>query len=166
MRNPFTFEAESFDLRTHGEREWEAPSEGGSAVTLTCRPPVVLSGFGSEGYALRFAHHTQLLALPLPAPVLVVRGHTDNQGSAVDNRGLSLSRAFEVVQWLTLRNGSQPIAGDLIVQGFGSASPVASNANEAGRSRNRRVEILWCEAPPPPPIVAGVVTVRPGKRTA
>jgi OmpA-OmpF porin, OOP family len=97
---------------------------------------------------------------------MVIRGFTDNQADAVSNRGLSLSRAIEVQQWLTLRNGGRPIARQVIIEAFGAATPVAPNTTDAGRSRNRRVEILLCQAPPPPPappLVASVLRIQMGK---
>lgn len=71
---------------------------------------------------------------------LVVAGHTDNQGSAAYNLELSKKRADAVVAALT---GGYAVAADrLLAQGMGSAAPVASNADEAGRAKNRRVELV------------------------
>src|SRR5215469_434073 len=146
-------------------RRPSGPAQRGAAQ-LRCRPPVVLDGFKTGEYTLRRVHYRALLALPLPLParVVVIRGHTDNQGDALSNRGLSLSRAFEVLQWLTLGNGGNPIAPRIIVEGFGPVQPVASNATENGRSRNRRVEIFLCQAPPPPPVFANVIRIQSGRR--
>ena len=149
------------------EIEGEAPQgqpQGGDA--LTCRPPIVLNGFRSEEYTLRPQHYVRLLAVPLGTPIILIRGHSDNQGSAVTNAGISLSRAFEVLQWLTDRNGSSPIAGRVIIEGVGGAIPAASNATEAGRSTNRRVEIFLCDAPPPPPLIANATRIEMNTRVA
>jgi outer membrane protein OmpA-like peptidoglycan-associated protein len=71
---------------------------------------------------------------------LQVVGHTDNQGDAAHNDDLSLHRAEAVVVALTAQYG---IAADrLVAQGKGSSVPVASNGNEEGRARNRRVELV------------------------
>lgn len=71
---------------------------------------------------------------------LVVAGHTDNQGGVSYNMELSRKRADAVVAALT---GGYGIAADrLVAQGMGSAAPVASNADEAGRAKNRRVELV------------------------
>lgn len=71
---------------------------------------------------------------------LVVAGHTDNQGGAAYNLDLSKKRADAVVAALSADYG---IAADrLLAQGMGSAAPVASNDSEAGRARNRRVELV------------------------
>lgn len=71
---------------------------------------------------------------------LVVAGHTDNQGGVAYNMELSRKRADAVVAALA---GGYGIAADrLIAQGMGSAAPVASNADDAGRAKNRRVELV------------------------
>lgn len=65
-------------------------------------------------------------------------GHTDSVGSADANRALSQRRARAVADWLIARG----IAGErLEVSGSGESRPVASNATEEGRARNRRVEM-------------------------
>ena len=74
-----------------------------------------------------------------PAWRLGVEGHTDNTGSADHNRTLSEARAGSVVAALTAAG----IAGDrLEARGFGPDRPVADNASEDGRARNRRVELV------------------------
>lgn len=72
-----------------------------------------------------------------PTLEIEIRGHTDNQGPAAYNLELSDRRAEAVVQWLI---GQGVDARRLSSQGFGAAHPIATNATDAGRSRNRRVE--------------------------
>lgn len=67
-----------------------------------------------------------------------VSGHTDSQGSTEFNQRLSQDRAYSVSNVL-VQNGVQ--GGRLIPAGFGETRPVASNATNAGRAQNRRVEI-------------------------
>jgi outer membrane protein OmpA-like peptidoglycan-associated protein len=69
---------------------------------------------------------------------LKVEGHTDNVGAPEDNRKLSQARAEAVVAWLTQR-GIKP--DSLTASGFGDTKPVADNASEEGRAKNRRVEL-------------------------
>lgn len=69
-----------------------------------------------------------------------VVGHTDNQGSLDTNLALSQSRAQAVVE--ALRDSYSIDVARLVAKGVASFSPVASNAQEAGRSRNRRVELV------------------------
>lgn len=69
-----------------------------------------------------------------------VVGHTDNVGTEAANLRLSKLRAGAVVSYL--RNCAGGLAGvELYVEGRGDQQPVASNDNEAGRARNRRVEV-------------------------
>jgi OmpA-OmpF porin, OOP family len=75
-----------------------------------------------------------------PALSLRVVGHTDNQGKSDYNLGLSRRRAASVVAELTGKYGIA--AGRLDSFGCGLYSPVASNAAEAGRAKNRRVELV------------------------
>jgi outer membrane protein OmpA-like peptidoglycan-associated protein len=70
---------------------------------------------------------------------LLVEGHTDSQGSADKNMGLSQDRAEAVRSYLI----SQGIPSDKIrAQGLGSSRPVADNSTAEGRANNRRVEIV------------------------
>lgn len=84
----------------------------------------------------------QIAALLRSQPGLraLVVGHTDASGGPQYNRELSLRRARAVVAALVSEHG---IAGDrLLAEGVGMAAPVASNADEAGRALNRRVELV------------------------
>ena len=67
-------------------------------------------------------------------------GHTDNQGALDANVALSQKRAEAVVA--ALAKDYKIDAKRMIARGVASVSPVASNANEAGRARNRRVELV------------------------
>ena len=67
-----------------------------------------------------------------------IYGHTDSDGSAQFNMQLSQNRAQSVATYLRGRG----IRGDrFLVQGLGESQPIASNATEAGKAQNRRVEI-------------------------
>mgnify|MGYP003637128736 FL=1 len=67
-------------------------------------------------------------------------GHTDNTGSLEGNIALSVSRAEAVRQRLISQYG---IAGArLEARGMGYLAPVTTNATEAGREANRRVEAV------------------------
>jgi outer membrane protein OmpA-like peptidoglycan-associated protein len=67
-------------------------------------------------------------------------GHTDAQGSDAYNRTLSQRRADAVKTWLVSRHGVD--GAKVTTRGEGEARPVADNASEEGRQRNRRVEAL------------------------
>lgn len=68
-----------------------------------------------------------------------VIGHTDILGNWDVNLNVSHDRAYSVYQFL-LKN--KIARNRIIYYGKGSADPIASNDNEIGRSKNRRVEIM------------------------
>jgi outer membrane protein OmpA-like peptidoglycan-associated protein len=68
-----------------------------------------------------------------------VAGHTDSMGSDAYNMRLSRQRAEAVRNFLISRG----VAADrLTAKGYGEAQPVADNATEEGRFKNRRVELV------------------------
>ena len=74
-----------------------------------------------------------------PGTVVRIIGHTDSTGSDAVNDPLSVNRASSVRNYLTDRG----VATDRVaIDGRGSREPIADNASEAGRARNRRVEIF------------------------
>ncbi|MCX6624012.1 MAG: OmpA family protein, partial [Acidobacteria bacterium] len=74
-----------------------------------------------------------------PALKAWVVGHSDNVGLAETNMTLSGARAAAVVKALIERGIA---AGRLAPHGAGPYAPVASNATDEGRARNRRVELV------------------------
>ena len=73
---------------------------------------------------------------------VTITGHTDNVGNPSSNLVLSNKRAEAVKQYLIGRNIS---AARLSTTGKGDADPIASNDNEEGRTRNRRIEFTLAE---------------------
>jgi outer membrane protein OmpA-like peptidoglycan-associated protein len=73
-----------------------------------------------------------------PAYRLLVSGHTDNVGNAAANVKLSKSRADAIKIYLV---GKGVATDKVITEGFGAKKPIASNTTEAGRQKNRRVEM-------------------------
>lgn len=71
-----------------------------------------------------------------------IEGFTDNRGNAAYNVQLSADRAAAVLNWLA-KNGVDK--SRMVSKGFGADKPIASNDDEAGRQRNRRVEIRVLE---------------------
>lgn len=69
-----------------------------------------------------------------------VTGHTDNKGMLDYNLSLSDRRAKAVVARLTSRYGIS--AERLQARGLGQLAPLTSNDSEAGRAKNRRVEMV------------------------
>jgi len=73
-----------------------------------------------------------------PATLIRVEGHTDSVGSSEYNMNLSKRRA-DAVKTLLVQRGVA--ASRIEVVGYGKTMPVATNGTEAGRQKNRRVEI-------------------------
>ena len=72
-----------------------------------------------------------------PALAIRITGHTDNVGSDQANQILSEGRANAVRDELIKRG----VASDRIeAEGKGESEPIADNATEEGRAKNRRVE--------------------------
>jgi chemotaxis protein MotB len=75
---------------------------------------------------------------------IVIEGHTDNlpfSGSRYkSNWELATARAASILHSL-IKDGIDPTR--FIIAGYGEYRPVASNATEEGRARNRRVEIVF-----------------------
>lgn len=69
--------------------------------------------------------------------VLLV-GHTDDVGPSWYNEGLSQRRAVAAVEYLVAQGVSR---ARIERRGLGEREPVAPNATEAGRQKNRRVEV-------------------------
>ena len=73
------------------------------------------------------------------AQVFIV-GHTDSQGPLERNEALSRERAEAVAKALASKHG---IAAERMTpEGVGPLAPVAANDAEAGRAKNRRVEMV------------------------
>lgn len=76
--------------------------------------------------------HPEILAVE-------VQGHTDDRGKKARNAILSQGRASAVVGMLV---GQGVEAGRLSAKGYGQDAPIASNEDEEGRRKNRRVQFL------------------------
>ncbi|MCA2977805.1 MAG: OmpA family protein [Myxococcaceae bacterium] len=79
-----------------------------------------------------------------------IEGHTDDQGDDAKNLTLSQARADAVRDYLVNKGIA---ATRLVAEGFGEARPIADNATDAGRAKNRRVEFNFA------------VVAAPGDRT-
>ena len=77
-----------------------------------------------------------------PSTMITIIGHTDSTGSDAINNPLSVDRASHTRDYLSVRGVG---AGRISVDGRGSREPVASNDTDAGRDKNRRVEIFVAE---------------------
>lgn len=88
-----------------------------------------------------------------PTTTAVIEGHTDNVGSYNHNMDLSQRRAEAVANYLVEQYGID--RSRLSAKGYGFTRPIADNATEEGKQKNRRIEaIIDCafdvqQIPPP-----------------
>ena len=83
----------------------------------------------------------ELTALLKASPTLrlAINGYTDETGSDAHNLALSDARARAVMTTLIAAGIDK---ARLEAKGFGKANPVSPNSDEAGKARNRRVELI------------------------
>jgi chemotaxis protein MotB len=79
------------------------------------------------------------------AGLITIEGHTDNVPIAFSERfrsnwDLSAARSAAVADYLL--NSTDVADGRVTVTGFADTKPLASNDTPAGRSRNRRIEVI------------------------
>jgi flagellar motor protein MotB len=67
-----------------------------------------------------------------------ISGHTDNAGDKKKNLLLSKQRAESVVAYLVKKGIPKT---RLLAEGYGDSKPMADNATEEGKAKNRRVEV-------------------------
>ena len=143
------------------EQALAAPLASGRVTVINGRIGIsgsVLFALNSDQLQPEGRELLQTLAAPLRdylgtrEEVLMVSGFTDDQpvrvsnGRFADNWELSAARALTVTR--TLIADGVP-SSSVFAAAFGAEQPVSSNADEAGRAKNRRVEI----APIPRPKV-------------
>lgn len=126
--------------KTDGTGVDVTPTDDGKAILVNLPDGVT---FDVASYTLKPQFRTTLdqIAQNLsqyPNSLIDVYGHTDSTGSGTYNQTLSENRASTVGNYLTTHGVA---ASRIRTQGFGETMPVASNDNEDGRAKNRRVEI-------------------------
>lgn len=120
-----------------------APAAGGCAALAARYRNAIVLQFGRNQDVLWADHERQLSQIaaavaPCADVGLLVRGFTDSRGSDKRNAELSRRRAELAARFVEGRGVGR---NRLSVSGFASAAPLASNETEAGRARNRRVEL-------------------------
>ncbi|MDO5059896.1 MAG: OmpA family protein [Neisseria sp.] len=113
----------------------------GNQIKLTMPSAVTFatSSAALSGSAMDSLNKAAETLVAYPETTVTVAGHTDNTGNDSINQPLSEQRARSVAGYLNQRGVA---AGRLSTVGYSDRQPVASNATEAGRAQNRRVEIL------------------------
>ncbi|MDO9166834.1 MAG: OmpA family protein, partial [Rhodoferax sp.] len=77
-----------------------------------------------------------------PNTEIRIVGHTDSTGSDAINNPLSVNRAASARDYLVARG----VDGRRIqIDGRGSREPIADNNTDAGRAKNRRIEMFLAE---------------------
>lgn len=101
----------------------------------------LLYDFDSDRIKAEAASNLRNLAQSLnqyPNSELLIVGHTDDVGADTYNQSLSQRRAQAAAQYLASQGVSNV---RLRTAGLGETEPVAANVDEAGRMKNRRVEV-------------------------
>ena len=137
-------------------RPYRGDPADGNAGTRCAEPKPPALGCGAVIHAIRFDYDSADIRAE-SAPVLAalaeglqatgavtitIEGHTSSEGSEAYNQALSERRAAAVTAALA---GLGIPAERLEVAGRGESEPIASNADEAGRSLNRRVQVVCRE---------------------
>ena len=125
------------------------PTDPNDDVILDVSSPVVLEGvyFAPGKSEINPGTETILFEVlktmrAYPDMKVEIRGYTDNSGRYYKNMELSLARAQAVRDWL-INKGMN--ADNLTAKGFGEEYPIADNATEEGRRKNRRIEFVRVE---------------------
>ncbi|MBI4351684.1 MAG: OmpA family protein [Elusimicrobia bacterium] len=115
-----------------------------SRIKLTFSSPVLFDSGSAE-----LKRSARAVLDPVAASLLkmenqvIVEGHTDSARMLgkkfSSNRELSIMRAFSVINYL-VKMGVQPAR--LTAYGYGEFRPAALNDSEAGRLKNRRIEMI------------------------
>ena len=84
-------------------------------------------------------NHILEIVQEYPEATFTVSGHADSRGTNAFNQKLSEERAQSIVDYMLNKGIS---ANRFQVVGYGETKPTATNANRAGRKRNRRVEVV------------------------
>ena len=111
----------------------------GEGITVTFASGLLFD-FDSDEVRGEASHNLNTLAESLEKydnSDLLIVGHTDDVGTEGYNQGLSERRADAAADYLRSRGVRRSIR----TVGRGEDEPIASNASEDGRSKNRRVEV-------------------------
>src|SRR5216683_547368 len=128
--------AESISTASDGPSEYKRITRGADRLSLDFRFRTGSAGLDNKDLADLDRVVTFLTDLKYPGRNVMLIGFADSTGTNAINVALSKSRAKAVADQFVPRGLDVGLS-----TGFGSALPVASNATEDGRQKNRRVEI-------------------------
>ena len=122
------YEASAAPKAVVGRRSWNIAFDSGKA-TFTPEAEATLQELARE-------------LLVAGGTLVQVHGHTDSIGHPEANQRLSEERAFAVKEWLMQQSRINFPSERISIYSHGATNPVAPNSTDAGRARNRRVEIV------------------------
>jgi outer membrane protein OmpA-like peptidoglycan-associated protein len=134
---------ETIDFRAKFEGPYDfEPFEAPKAITIALDSAVLFDTGKAvlKPEARDTLHEAAVRVRKFADASVLVSGHTDNVGNAASNQKLSDERAAAVKAYFV--NEEKLAAGSMTVKGFGKSQPVADNGSEAGRARNRRVDVV------------------------
>jgi outer membrane protein OmpA-like peptidoglycan-associated protein len=142
---PLTVQTRTYNLvsRVENLAGTERVSESQTETTYSLQAAVLFSKDSADispQAKKKIDDIAQKIAQANPGKAVEVRGYTDNLGSAQHGLDLSKDRA-NAVKELFERNPTLTRT-TFTAKGLGEARPIADNGNEAGRQKNRRVEIV------------------------
>ena len=135
--------ADSLDWRVRFEGPYDfEPFTPPKQVTIALDAAVLFDTgkFQLKPEAQKTLHEAADRIKKFAAVPVMISGHTDNVGADAANQTLSEKRAQSVRDHLVSQE-SVP-AARLSAKGFGKSQPVAENTSDAGRARNRRVDVV------------------------
>lgn len=140
MRADVSAETVAFRAKFDGPYDFEK-YEAPKVITIALDASVLFDTGKSEikPEASQQLHEAAERIRKFPGAAVAISGHTDSVGSAASNQKLSEARAAAVKAYFVGKEGMD--ADRLATQGFGSTQPVADNATDAGKARNRRVDV-------------------------
>ena len=141
LRADLSAETVAFRARFDGPYDFE-PYTAPSVITIALDSSVLFDTGKSvlKPEAQAQLHEAAERVKKFPGASVLVSGHTDSTGTATGNATLSRARAEAVRDRFVGQEGVA--AASLTTQGFGSTQPVDDNGSEAGRARNRRVDVV------------------------
>ncbi|AUD59252.1 hypothetical protein AYJ58_06995 [Shewanella sp. Pdp11] len=118
----------------------------GMAATVSSNSEVMFTSGSSEATPKAKQKFQKLAAIYKDSKQnILITGHTDASGGEALNQELSEARARYVA---TLFNQAGIPTERLFFQGAGESQPVAANSDDAGKAKNRRVEIIEIDGKP------------------
>lgn len=127
---------------THPGADVNAVGAIGSALQFSMKDSVLFD-FGKSALkeeAREELHKAALDIKKYSRGRLVIEGHTDSVGGTSFNLDLSERRAGAVREYFLQ---SEKLEGyEIVIRGYGESRPVASNETDAGREKNRRVDLV------------------------